>query len=344
MVATGLSIEGLEVRFGTTAAVTGLDLVIDAGQTVVLLGPSGCGKSTLLRAIAGLENPSAGRITWNGRSLDGVPVHQRGIGLVFQHHALFPHRTVIENVAFGLRMAGVPATRRRERAAALLGTVGLEGFGDRAVTNLSGGEAQRVALARALAPEPSLLLLDEPLAALDRPLRDRLIDDLVRLRDELDLTMVHVTHDHDEAFALADQLAVMDQGTLLVQDRPEALWARPGSTTIARFLGHPNIVDLVVTNGVARGAFGPIEPCPPLADGIHRVVIPVEDVEVSTYGGGPRGRVGAVRHGVGGHRVSVTVGGLELVGRPRGELQTGDEVSLRIRGDRVVALQEDQPR
>ncbi|NUT52208.1 MAG: ATP-binding cassette domain-containing protein, partial [Saccharothrix sp.] len=176
-----LLVEGLTVRYGSTTAVSAVDLSIADGEVVALLGPSGCGKSTLLRAVAGLEPPGAGAVSWDGADLAGTPVHRRGFGLVFQDGQLFPHRDVAGNVAFGLRVRGVPRAARDDRVAELLDLVGLAGYGGRRVTALSGGEQQRVALARALAPRPRLLLLDEPLSALDRALREQLAVDLARL-------------------------------------------------------------------------------------------------------------------------------------------------------------------
>jgi len=223
---------------GTVAlAVDGVSLEVAPGEVLALLGPSGSGKSTLLRAIAGLERPSAGTITWDGRDLAGVPVHRRGFGLMFQDGQLFAHRSVARNVSFGLEMAHVPRAEQRARVAELLAVVGLEGFGDRDVASLSGGERQRVALARALAPEPALLLLDEPLSALDRALRERLAAEVRTALKATGTTAVFVTHDHDEAFAVADRIAVLDQARLLQVDGPVELWRRPASRRVAEFLG-----------------------------------------------------------------------------------------------------------
>jgi thiamine transport system ATP-binding protein len=185
------------------------------GEVVALLGPSGCGKTTMLRAAVGLERPSAGRVCWDGADLAAVPVHRRGFGLMFQEGQLFGHRDVGGNVAFGLRMAGMGAADRAARVDELLELVGLPGTAPRAITTLSGGEQQRVALARALAPAPRLLLLDEPLSSLDRSMRERLSADLAEILRATGTTAVHVTHDHDEAFTVADRVAVMDAGRLL---------------------------------------------------------------------------------------------------------------------------------
>jgi len=205
-----LSVEDVRVSFGTRNVLDGVELEVATGEVVALLGASGSGKSTLLRVIAGLLAPDDGRVLWDGHDLAGVPTHRRRFGLVFQDHQLFPDRDVAANVAFGLRMARWSAREISPRVAELLDLVGLSGFEHRAVHDLSGDEAQRVALVRALAPEPRLVLLDEPMGALDRDLRDRLTLDLRALLRRLGLTAVHVTHDREEADAVADRVVTMD--------------------------------------------------------------------------------------------------------------------------------------
>ena len=239
-----LEVRGAEVSFGAVIALAGVDLAVGAGETVAILGPSGCGKSTLLRAVAGLQPLDGGRVLWGGADLAGVPVHRRDFGLMFQDHALFTHRDVAANVAFGLRMQGVPAEARRARADEMLELVGLGGFGPRSVATLSGGEAQRVALARALAPEPRLLMLDEPLGSLDRRRRDELAAELRRVLREVGVTVLHVTHDHDEAFAVADRVAVMLDGRVARIGAPAEVWRDPRRSDVARFLGHANVVEV----------------------------------------------------------------------------------------------------
>jgi thiamine transport system ATP-binding protein len=236
------SLQDATVYFGVTTALDSVSLDIGERETVVVLGPSGCGKSTLLRVIAGLQPFDDGALTFDGADATTIPPHERGVGMVFQDPTLFPHRTVGENVDFGMRMQRWPVHRRRDRVSELLDLVGLAGFADRDPATLSGGEAQRVALARALAPAPRLVLLDEPLAALDRSLRDRLVDDLPGVLDAAGAAAVHVTHDHEEAFALADRIAVMDAGHLLRIDTPHQLYADPRTEAVARFLGHTNVV------------------------------------------------------------------------------------------------------
>ncbi len=233
-----LTVAGLGVDYDGVPALTGVDLTVADGEVVSVLGPSGSGKSTLLRAVAGLEPAARGTVGWDGRDLAGIPPHRRQMGLMFQDHSLFPHRDVLGNVVFGLRMQHVDRADAERRARELLDVVGLGGFERRKVAELSGGEQQRVALARALAPAPRLLMLDEPLGSLDRPLRERLMVELRELFTGLSLTALYVTHDHDEAFALADRVAVMHAGGIEQVGTPVDVWRRPASEFVARFLGY----------------------------------------------------------------------------------------------------------
>ena len=217
-------------------AVDGVSLDVAPGEVVALLGASGSGKSSLLRAIAGLEPLASGRITWDGRDLAGTPTHKRTFGMMFQEPALFPSLTVGKNVAYGLHKT--PRGQRDAVVDRFLDLVGLPGYQGRKTTELSGGQAQRVALARALAPAPRLLLLDEPLSALDRGLREHLVEVLGSVLRATGTTAVHVTHDQDEAFALADRVAILSEGRLLQIDTPDALWRRPATAEVATFLGY----------------------------------------------------------------------------------------------------------
>jgi thiamine transport system ATP-binding protein len=259
-----LQVERLALCYGDTVALDGVGLAVADGEIVSILGPSGSGKSTLLRVIAGLEPRAAGRVAWDGADLTGVPPHRRQLGLMFQDHTLFPHRDVLGNVVFGLRMRSVPRSHAESRARELLTLVGLAGYEHRRVTELSGGEQQRVALARALAPAPRLLMLDEPLGSLDRALRERLMVELRELLTRLGLTSLYVTHDHDEAFALADQVVVMHNGRVEQLGTPVDVWERPATEFVARFLGY-NVTDTwgggrvgVRPDGVRITSDGPI--------------------------------------------------------------------------------------
>ncbi len=239
-----LSARGIVVRYGALAAVDGVDLTLARSEVLSLLGPSGCGKTTLLRVVAGLLIPDAGTVAFDGQDLDAVPTHRRGFGLMFQDHALFPHFSVAGNVAFGLRMAGLKRSQIRRRTAAMLELMGLADHGRRAITELSGGEQQRVALARALAPEPRLLMLDEPLGALDRILRDRLMVQLRQLFTDLGTSVLYVTHDQEEALVVADRLAIVRNGRIVQSGPAIDVWGHPADDFVAEFLGHRNLIDL----------------------------------------------------------------------------------------------------
>ncbi|MFE9678703.1 ABC transporter ATP-binding protein [Streptomyces sp. NPDC006259] len=251
-----LRLEGATVRFGGRAVLDAVDLAVAEHEVVCVLGPSGSGKSTLLRAVAGLQSLDAGRVVLDERDQAGVPAHRRGLGLMFQDHQLFPQRDVGGNVAFGLRMRGTERRRQRERVSELLDLVGLPDAARRSVAALSGGEQQRVALARALAPSPRLLMLDEPLGQLDRSLRERLVVELRELFGRLGTTVLAVTHDQGEAFALADRVVVMRDGRIAQTGTPLEVWQRPADAFVARFLGFDNVVAASVTAEAADTPWG----------------------------------------------------------------------------------------
>jgi len=237
-----LEVSHVSKAFGGTPVLRDVSLSVAEGETVVILGPSGGGKSTLLRIIAGLETPDAGTVVFDGHDLAGVPVHQRGFGLMFQELALFPHLDVFDNVAFGLRMAGLSRAEIEARVDEALALVGLAGFARRDVHRLSGGERQRVALARSLAPRPRLLMLDEPLGALDRALRDRLVGELRAILKGVGVTSLYVTHDQAEAFVLADRIILLHPGRVEQEGTPEAVYRQPATPFVARFLGLTNLL------------------------------------------------------------------------------------------------------
>ncbi len=239
---THLSLRNIHKSFGPVPALQDVSFDVSPGEIVALLGPSGCGKSTLLSIIAGLEAPNQGQVFWQGANLAGVPPHRRGFGLMFQDFALFPHMDVYANVAFGLRMGGLDKQLIPPRLAQMLALVGLAGFEHRDINTLSGGEQQRVALARALAPQPRLLMFDEPLGSLDRSLRERLIGDLHGILRRLQLTSIYVTHDQQEAFALADRVVVMNAGQVEQIGPPHEIYCAPRTPFVAQFLELANLL------------------------------------------------------------------------------------------------------
>jgi ABC-type Fe3+/spermidine/putrescine transport system ATPase subunit len=238
-----LEVSNLYKSYEGALLLRGISFTVAVGETVCLLGPSGSGKSTLLRIIAGLEAAAQGQVCWEGEDLASVPAHRRGFGLVFQDYALFPHMDVGENVAFGLKMQGLTSAETELRVNSVLGKVNLTEFKHRRVADLSGGEQQRVALARALAPKPHLLMFDEPLGALDRSLRERLMGELRDILRTSGVPAIYVTHDQEEAFKLADRILLLHDGEIVREGRPAEIWAEPGSAWVARFLDVGNILE-----------------------------------------------------------------------------------------------------
>jgi len=319
------------VRFGDVAALDGLDLTVRTGSVAAIIGPSGCGKSTLLRVVAGLQRTDTGKVWWDGDDVTGVPPHLRGFGLMFQDYALFPHRTVAGNVAFGLRMAGVDTASADARVGEVLDLVGLNGYGDRHIEGLSGGEQQRVALARTLAPRPALVMLDEPIGSLDRSLRERLLAEMRHIFDTLEVTVLYVTHDQEEAFALADDVAVMRDGRIVAQDSVGGLWRRPGSVWTARFLGHDNVV---AVGSTAAFAIAGVAGNP---TGATALALPVAALEV-TPAAAAAGRVVATTLQRGRHRVSIEIGGVVVIAEVRAPIAAGTPVAVGIAPDAVIPL------
>ncbi|NBE54600.1 ABC transporter ATP-binding protein [Streptomyces boluensis] len=251
-----VQLKRLRREFGPTVALDGLDLDIAPGELVALLGPSGCGKTTALRIIAGFESADSGELLMDGQDITSVPAHRRDIGMVFQSYSLFPNMTAAENVAYGLRVRGVSSGERASRAAELLDLVGLPGRGGHYPHQLSGGQQQRVALARALAIRPRVLLLDEPLSALDAKVRLTLREEIRRIQLELGITTVFVTHDQEEALSMADRVAVMKDGRLEQCAAPAELYDRPATPFVAEFVGTMNRVPGVVRDGGVVELFG----------------------------------------------------------------------------------------
>lgn len=260
-----LRLDQVSVRFGDLLAVDEVSLDLPEGQVLAVLGPSGCGKSTLLRAIAGLEELAGGTVSLDGTNLAHVPTHRRGFALMFQDGQLFRHLNVAGNIAYPLRLRGVDRSETSARVIDLLETVGLQDYGDRDVTTLSGGEQQRIALARCLAAEPRVLLLDEPLSALDRSLRERLAGDLRSILTSTRTTALLVTHDHDEAFTLADRMAVMLEGQVVQQGATQTVWTQPVDRRVAEFLGFSAFLVGTAAEQVAAAAGLPNPSRAPLA-------------------------------------------------------------------------------
>ncbi|MDB5364958.1 MAG: transporter ATP-binding protein [Rhodospirillales bacterium] len=249
-----LELHGVTLRYGRSIAVDALDLSVGAGELVALLGPSGCGKTTTMRAVAGLLKPTSGQIRIGGQDVTRVPPNKRDVGLMFQSYALFPHLSVFENVAFGLRLRRLGEAEIAERAAAALASVGLAGTEGRLPRELSGGQQQRVALARALVVRPRLLLLDEPLSNLDARLRLEMRTEIARLQRELGLPMIYVTHDQVEALALAHRIIVMRGGRIEQDGAPAEIYERPRNAFVARFVGFETILPATSLPGAPRGA------------------------------------------------------------------------------------------
>jgi thiamine transport system ATP-binding protein len=333
-----LRLEGIGVAYGSRLALQPTELSVAAGSIVAVLGPSGSGKSSLPRVIAGLEPSTGGRIVLEGREVTNVPAHERGIGLMFQDFALFPHRDVAGNVGFGLRMRGDDPAAVARRVAEVLELVGLPGVERRAVSALSGGEQQRVALARALAPEPRLLMLDEPMGSLDRALRERLPADIRAIALRLGLTLLYVTHDQEEAFGVADRVVILREGRIVADGAPEDLWTAPPDAFVASFLGFRNVAEAEVRGGLAPTPWGELA-LPGVADG--RVTLVVRPEALSLGASGLHGVVEARRFRGDHVRVAVATdagASLELEVRDGRLPEVGERVSVGIDPDRVNVL------
>ena len=327
--------------FGPTKAVDGVSLTLDRGEIVCLLGPSGCGKTTLLRLVAGLETAGGGSIVLNGRDLVDVPTYQRGIGMMFQSYALFPHMTVAENIGYGLRMAKESQSFINERVAEMLAIVDLIGLEDRKIDQLSGGQQQRVALARSLATRPGILLLDEPLGSLDRLLRERLLDELRTILKKVGVTALYVTHDQAEAFGIGDRVAVMNRGTIEQIASPQEIYTRPETRFVASFLGLGNLVKsdqwLVDSDQLSAEINDGWVLVPPYAasinagDGLQQV-----EAVVSSYSF--RGRFVLLSCQVGGHELEFSLdpyGAEGLIGR---QFAAGERLELWLNLQQCVML------
>jgi putative spermidine/putrescine transport system ATP-binding protein len=338
-------LEGLSRHYGAVKALDGLDLTLHRGELVVLLGPSGCGKTTTLRLLAGLEDADAGRITVGGHDVTHQPANKRDMGMVFQAYSLFPHMTVKDNVAFGLRLRRQPKADRDKRAMDMLDLVGLTAQAERYAHQLSGGQQQRVALARALAIEPQVLLLDEPLSALDAKVRAQLRDQIRRIQLEVGITTLFVTHDQEEALAIADRVGVMRDGRIEQLGAPTEIYSRPATSFVAEFVGLTNRLTGQVsgTTVTVRGCELPlVDPTTP--PGPATALVRPEAVTLASRtaeGQGPlHGMVIATTFLGATSRVTVDLGDTTILAQlPTSEassLSAGSQVSLTIRPDPVL--------
>jgi thiamine transport system ATP-binding protein len=331
-----LELVSVSVHRGSTVACADVSLVVRRGETLALLGPSGSGKTSLLRAIAGLEPLMAGHIRFDSDDLNDVPPNRREFGVMFQDLALFPHRDVVGNVVYALERHRVAKSVREQRVRLLLAQLGLEGKETRSMRELSGGERQRVALARSLAIEPRLLLLDEPLGALDRQLRERLADDLRTMLRHTGLPAIVVTHDHDEAFALADRVALMRGGRIVQTGRPAEVWNAPVDEWVSDFVGNPTAIDAVVRNRVISTPWGTVEIDRAHPDGSVRLVVPTSAVTIDANGSW-RGEAISVRPQR--DRVRVEIAGegeARLVVFSDEPVSEGSTLRLRVRAERLI--------
>jgi ABC-type Fe3+/spermidine/putrescine transport system ATPase subunit len=338
--ATSLRVEGVRKAFAGSEALGGITLDFVTGGFNTLLGPSGCGKTTLLRIVAGFEQPDAGRVLIGGQDRTGQPVWRRRIGFVFQSYALWPHKTVFENVAYGLRLRGLGRADVASRVEGALRTMGLDGAGARSPGHLSGGQQQRVALARALVLEPDLLLLDEPLSNLDARLRVEMRREIRRVQREVGVTTVYVTHDQEEALELSDVVAVMSRGRVEQTGPPQEVYGRPRSEAVAAFLGTVTLLDgrgtgkgRVETAGQTLAADGVA------AGGRVRVAVRPEDVDVQPAAAADASAATVQDCAYLGHAFRVRValdGGQELLAHTRTAVAPGERVWVRIRAASVL--------
>jgi putative spermidine/putrescine transport system ATP-binding protein len=337
-VATTVVLDGVTKFFGPTQVLHGLDLKIRPGEFVSLLGPSGCGKTTALRLIAGLEEPTGGAILMNGEDVTGVPTNRRDIGMVFQSYSLFPHLTAIDNTRFGLDMRKMPRDRARTLAAESLELVGLGALATRYPHQLSGGQQQRIALARALVTSPKVLLLDEPLSALDARVRVQLREEILRIQKELGITTVFVTHDQEEALAISDRVAVMREGRIEQIGTPEELYLTPATAEVAAFVGLSSLLPATVSAGVARiwGRAVPVIGVVP--DGQYQAFVRPEHIRIAHAGeSGTRGTVEASIFLGSARRTELRLPGGELVSMQH-------DVSLNVeRGNEWLLVVEPAP-
>lgn len=332
-----LTLKNIRKSYEGKPLLKGISLKVAQGETLCLLGPSGSGKSTLLRIISGLENAETGEVLWDGESLASTPPHLRGFGLIFQDYALFPHLTVYENVAFGLKMQKMSKEKIHQRVNEVLKQVDLLGFESRQVTDLSGGEQQRVALARALAPRPRLLLFDEPLGALDRKLREYLLAELREILRESRVPAVYVTHDQEEAFTIADRVMLLHEGQIAQEGAPAAVYANPVDGWVASFLGAGNVLEgKMLEGGFVETVLGKIKMPPARRQAKNArvtLLIRPEDVKLGGDSSPLHGRVDDIRFQQNRYRVILEKGFYFYLPDPP---QVGEKVNLEIEKMQVL--------
>ncbi len=344
---SGLTLEAVSKQFGDLTAVDDVTLSVPHGTFVCLLGPSGCGKTTLLRMIAGLEDPSGGRLVLDNSDITAVPTHKRDFGMVFQSLALFPHLSVGENIAYALRIRGTPKADQAKRVEELLELVHLPGHADRPVSKLSGGQRQRVAIARALAVSPRLFLLDEPLSALDAKLREAMQVELRQLQQKLGITTIVVTHDQREAMTMADLVVVMGEGRIRQAAPPVEIYRKPADSFVADFIGSTNLLE-IARDGSGGAIFaGKAIPGLALPSGLDRARLSIrpEDVQLTAPGNGSlTGRVTFLRDLGGTVETFIKVAGTTLTAvstpRERPDVTAGDDIGVALPAEACVVLKE----
>ncbi|MFB6113370.1 MAG: ABC transporter ATP-binding protein [Halodesulfurarchaeum sp.] len=337
-----VTLENVTKEFGRETAVDDVDLSVEDGEILGVVGPSGCGKTTTLRTIAGFETPTEGRVLFDGDDVTHVPPEQRNVGLVFQSYALFNNMTVLENVAFGLKMEGVETSERRERARDLLDLLDISDIEDRSPDTLSGGQQQRVGLARALAIEPGILLLDEPMTGLDAKLKHRLQREIGSLLDDLGVTALYVTHDQEEAMVMCDRIAVMNDGEIEQVGTAREIYETPANDFVADFVGSANLFDGVLEDGMLDLGFGDLEiEDPPLLEGKVRVLVRPQDITVGE--GGVEVDIQELYYvGEEIQAVGTLPDGQELtfvLDSSTQHLSTGDTVNIDMDGDRIHVIE-----
>lgn len=342
---SGLALNNVTKEFGTFTAVNNVELTVPHGTFVCMLGPSGCGKTTLLRMIAGLDLPTGGAIRLDGEDITHVPTHKRNLGMVFQSLALFPHLTVGENIAYPLRIRGVPKEDQKKRVDELLSMIHLSGYADRPVAKLSGGQRQRVAIARALSISPKLFLLDEPLSALDAKLREAMQVELRQLQQKLGITTIVVTHDQREAMTMADTVVVMKGGEIRQAASPIEIYRRPADTFVADFIGSTNLLEAEADGTGAVAVLGQPVSGVSLGAGVRKATLSIrpEDVHLTAPGNGAlSGTVTFVRDLGGTIETFVDIAGRQIVAvstpRARPDVTVGQPVGVVLLPDVCVVL------